>query len=74
MSSGQLTLIFDIFNGDDHLGKKEFSQQAIAMGSGKNAALRIESESLNTFEVVFNVANVLNNVSTLWCKLATLIL
>jgi hypothetical protein len=57
MSSSPLTLIFDIYNGDEHLGKKEFSQQAIAMGSGKNAALRIENDSLNAFEVVFNVAN-----------------
>jgi hypothetical protein len=57
MSDNKLILVFDIYNDGEYLGKKEFSQEAVAMGSGKNAALHVENASLNAFEVVFNMAD-----------------
>ena len=57
MGSGDIILVFEIYNDGEYLGKQEFHQEAIAMGNGEAAALRVDNDSLNAFEVVFNVAN-----------------
>ena len=45
-SSGKLTLSFEVYNGTQHLFRKDLSAESVTIGRGPAAMLRVEDDAL----------------------------
>lgn len=54
-SSGKLTLSFEVYNGNQHLFRKDLSAESVTIGRGPAAMLRVENDALADLHAVINV-------------------
>ena len=54
-SSGKLTLSFEVYNGTQHLFRKDLSAESVTIGRGPAAMLRVEDDALADLHAVINV-------------------
>ncbi|MEL6344996.1 MAG: FHA domain-containing protein, partial [Myxococcota bacterium] len=53
--SGKLILSFEIYNGSEHLFRKEISAESVTIGRGPAAMLRVEDNALADLHAVINL-------------------
>jgi pSer/pThr/pTyr-binding forkhead associated (FHA) protein/outer membrane biosynthesis protein TonB len=54
-ANGNISLTFEISNGDNHLRREEISAESVTIGRGPAAMLRIDDEALADLHAVVNV-------------------
>ncbi len=54
-SSGKLILSFEVYNGSQHLFRKELSAESVTIGRGPAAMLRVQDDALADLHAVINV-------------------